>query len=429
MAEERIRRAVSVEVAAPADKQQYGSSEKEIDTTGLTLNVTWDDGTSEEVTSGYYAYFKEKTAENATVAVQYDSVETTYEAGITPEEKDYKVYYKDEAGDDLAEAATFRALFGSSRTLDAPDVSGYTPEEAQMTVTAGDEDSWTFIYKKKSTKKSIEDGRMYVFGDLRYTGNAVIPRVSVEDTDGKILKEGVDYEVFLDDNVEVGEAWAGVHGIGNYEGLLSSTFYIVNPYYPNPNPDSEPNPSPDYNQNGNASSNRVLVGGIKLSGISNKIAAGKKIALKANISPANATNKALVWTSSNPKAATVNANGVVTMKKGSGGKKVTITAKAADGSGTTATYTITGMKGVVKKVTISGKKTVKAGKSIKLKAKVSATKKANTKLLWTSSNEKFATVKNGKVKARKNAKGKKVKITAMATDGSGKKKSVTIKIR
>ena len=158
-------------------------------------------------------------------------------------------------------------------------------------------------------------------------------------------------------------------------------------------------------------------------------AAGKKIALKANISPANATNKTLVWTSSNPKTATVNANGIVTMKKGSGGKKVTITAKAADGSGKKAVYTITGMKGVVKKVTISGKKTVKAGKSIKLKAKVKATKKANTRLFWKSSNQKFATVKNGKVKAKKNAKGKKVKITAMATDGSGKKKSVTIKIR
>ena len=96
------------------------------------------------------------------VAVQYDSAETTYEAGITPEEKDYTVYYKDEAGDDLAEASTVRALFGSSQTLDAPDVSGYTPEKAQMTVTAGDEDSWTFIYKKKNTKKNIEDGRMYV---------------------------------------------------------------------------------------------------------------------------------------------------------------------------------------------------------------------------------------------------------------------------
>ena len=424
MAEERIRRAVSVEVAAPADKQQYGSSEKEIDTTGLTLNVTWDDGTSEEVTSGYYAYFKEKTAENAMVAVQYDSAETTYEAGITPEEKDYTVYYKDEAGDDLAEASTVRALFGSSQTLDAPDVSGYTPEKAQMTVTAGDEDSWTFIYKKKNTKKNIEDGRMYVFGDLRYTGNAVIPRVSVEDADGKILKEGVDYEVFLDDNVEIGEAWAGVHGIGDYEGLLSSTFYIVNPGSQDQEPDPSPNPRP-----GTDSSKSILIGSIKISGISNKIAAGKKIALKANISPANATNKTLVWTSSNPKAATVNANGIVTMKKGSGGKKVTITAKAADGSGKKAVYTITGMKGVVKKVTISGKKTVKAGKSIKLKAKVKATKKANTRLFWKSSNQKFATVKNGKVKAKKNAKGKKVKITAMATDGSGKKKSVTIKIR
>ena len=424
MAEERIRRAVSVEVAAPADKQQYGSSEKEIDTTGLTLNVTWDDGTSEEVTSGYYAYFKEKTTESATIAVQYDSAETTYEAGITPEEKDYTVYYKDEAGDDLAEASTVRALFGSSQTLDAPDVSGYTPEKAQMTVTAGDEDSWTFIYKKKNTKKNIEDGRMYVFGDLRYTGNAVIPRVSVEDADGKILKESVDYEVFLDDNVEIGEAWAGVHGIGDYEGLLSSTFYIVNPGSQDPEPDPSPNPRP-----GTDSSKSILIGSIKISGISNKIAAGKKIALKANISPANATNKTLVWTSSNPKAATVNANGIVTMKKGSGGKKVTITAKAADGSGKKAVYTITGMKGVVKKVTISGKKTVKAGKSIKLKAKVKATKKANTRLFWKSSNQKFATVKNGKVKAKKNAKGKKVKITAMATDGSGKKKSVTIKIR
>ena len=265
---------------------------------------------------------------------------------------------------------------------------------------------------------------MYVFGDLRYTGNAVIPRVSVEDADGKILKEGVDYEVFLDDNVEIGEAWAGVHGIGDYEGLLSSTFYIVNPGSQDPEPDPSPNPRP-----GTDSSKSILIGSIKISGISNKIAAGKKIALKANISPANATNKTLVWTSSNPKAATVNANGIVTMKKGSGGKKVMITAKAADGSGKKAVYTITGMKGVVKKVTISGKKTVKAGKSIKLKAKVKATKKANTRLFWKSSNQKFATVKNGKVKAKKNAKGKKVKITAMATDGSGKKKSVTIKIR
>ncbi len=88
------------------------------------------------------------------------------------------------------------------------------------------------------------------------------------------------------------------------------------------------------------------------------------------------------------------------------------------------------MKGAVKKVAISGKKTVKAGKTLKLKAKVTAAKKANKKLKWTSSNTKYATVSgSGKVKALKAGKGKKVKITVMATDGSGKKKSVTIKIK
>ena len=88
------------------------------------------------------------------------------------------------------------------------------------------------------------------------------------------------------------------------------------------------------------------------------------------------------------------------------------------------------MKGVVKKVTISGKKTVKAGKSLKLKAKVTASRKANKKVTWTSSNTKYAKVSaSGKVKTYKAGKGKKVKITVKATDGSGKKKTVTIKIK
>ena len=175
---------------------------------------------------------------------------------------------------------------------------------------------------------------------------------------------------------------------------------------------------------------KVRVNKIKLTGISKKIAAGKKMTLKATVYPANASNKKVTWKSSNKKVATVNSKGVVTMKKKSGGKKVKITAIAADGSGIKATYTITSMKGVVKKVTISGKKTVKAGKSLKLKAKVTASKKANKKVTWTSSNTKYAKVSaSGKVKTYKAGKGKKVKITAKATDGSGKKKTVTIKIK
>lgn len=177
-------------------------------------------------------------------------------------------------------------------------------------------------------------------------------------------------------------------------------------------------------------SNRRLVSSIRLSGISKKIAAGKKLTLKATILPNNASNKKLIWKSSNPKVATVTQSGIVTLKKKTGGKKVTITATAKDGSKKYASCKITSMKGIVKKVKITGSKPIKAGKKLKLKAKVTATKKANTKLLWTSGNAKYATVNaKGIVTTKKSAKGKTVKITAMAIDGSGKKHTVKIKIK
>jgi VCBS repeat-containing protein len=67
---------------------------------------------------------------------------------------------------------------------------------------------------------------------------------------------------------------------------------------------------------------------------------------------------------------------------------------------------------------------------LKLKGRVTASKGANTKLKWSSSNTKYATVtSSGKVTAKKGGKGKTVTITAQATDGSGKKKAVKIKIK
>ena len=54
---------------------------------------------------------------------------------------------------------------------------------------------------------------------------------------------------------------------------------------------------------------------------SRRIAAGKKVKLKASIAPSNATDKSVTWTSSNKKVATVNAKGLVTFKKNAGGKK------------------------------------------------------------------------------------------------------------
>ena len=173
------------------------------------------------------------------------------------------------------------------------------------------------------------------------------------------------------------------------------------------------------------------VTGIKLAATpSRNIAAGKKVQLKATVAPSNATNKAVTWTTSNKKVATVNSNGVVTFKKNAGGKKVTITATAKDGSKKAQKITLTCMKGSVKSIKLSAKTTLKRGKTTKVKATVYTQKgNANKKVVWSSSNTKLATVdKNGKVKAVKGKKGT-VKITARATDGSGKKATIKIKIK
>ncbi len=204
------------------------------------------------------------------------------------------------------------------------------------------------------------------------------------------------------------------------------------------NGNSQGNGSQGGNSQGNGAQNSKPQGNkpqhsvkrMRIRAVSGRIAAGKKIQLHVETIPANAHLPKLVWSSSNPKLAVVDQNGAVSLKKKAGGKKVVITAAATDGSGIRASCTIKVMKGSVKKITISGKRPVKAGKSLKLTAKVKASKGANRKLEWSSSNKAFAEVTpSGVVKTKKAGKGKKVRITASATDGSNKKASVTIRIK
>ena len=175
----------------------------------------------------------------------------------------------------------------------------------------------------------------------------------------------------------------------------------------------------------------VKVNKITLSADSKNIAAGKKVTVKAAVKPDNAANKGLSWKSSNNKWATVNNKGVVTTKKAGAGKTVTITATAADGSNVKGTIKIKIMKNAVTKITLKAKsKKVKAGKKVTVKATVKTNgSKANKKLVWKTSNKKWATV-NGKgvVTTKKAGSGKTVTITATSTDGTKKSAKVKIKI-
>ena len=87
---------------------------------------------------------------------------------------------------------------------------------------------------------------------------------------------------------------------------------------------------------------KVIVGtpvkSVKLNKSKVKTQVGKKVKLKATVSPKKSSVKGVKFTSSNKKVATVSKKGVVTCKKAG---KVTITATAKDGSAKKAKCTIT----------------------------------------------------------------------------------------
>ena len=166
----------------------------------------------------------------------------------------------------------------------------------------------------------------------------------------------------------------------------------------------------------------VAVSGVALDKKVATVNVGKKVTVKATVTPANADNKTLAWTSSNTKIATV-SNGVV---KGVKAGRVIITAKTTDGSNISATCTVT-VKQPVTSISLSKKATMYTGKKLTLKAKVNPANASNKALTWKSSNTKIAKVaSNGVVTG---VKAGTVKITATAKDGSRKSATCTVTVR
>lgn len=148
-----------------------------------------------------------------------------------------------------------------------------------------------------------------------------------------------------------------------------------------------------------------------------------------NITPANATNKALKWESKNTWVATVDESGNVTAKNPG---EATITVTAADNGGAQATckVTVTERTAPVIKVTQIQLSQTRAslieGKELQLTATVLPTDATNQGLTWSSSVEGVATVDpTGKVTA---IKAGTTVITATAKDDSGISASCTVQV-
>ncbi|MGN0468537.1 MAG: Ig-like domain-containing protein [Acutalibacteraceae bacterium] len=160
---------------------------------------------------------------------------------------------------------------------------------------------------------------------------------------------------------------------------------------------------------------------LTLSKSSLTLASGKSYTLKATVSPSDATNKTITWSSSNKNAATVSSSGVV---KAVAGGKTTITAKTSNGISKTCVVTVTQSVSSVK--VSKSSLNVYVGETYKLSATVSPSTATNKTVSWSSSNSKVASVSSsGTVTAK--APGEAV-ITVKTADGAKTAKcTITVK--
>lgn len=187
---------------------------------------------------------------------------------------------------------------------------------------------------------------------------------------------------------------------------------------------------PNHKQDLNATAEQKVTS-IRLSLDSPKVAPGRSIAFDVTVLPENASRRSLIFTSSNSRYASVDSRGILRTTRAGAGKTVRITARTTDGSNLQTVYTIKIQKKAVKKISFKKKiSSVKAGKKVSLKVSVLPRKGANTSVRYISSRPEYATVNSrGQLKALPAGKGKKVKITAISRDGSGKKASMAVRIR
>ena len=240
--------------------------------------------------------------------------------------------------------------------------------------------------------------------NLYYTGEAQDAEPTVV-YKGTALEPGKDYTITGDyQATEIGTYTIQIVGTGLYKGSLEKSYQIL----------------------------PITVAEIKLSQSTLSMKKGETAALTVTITPENATDKAVDWTSSDTKIAMVDSTGKVTAVSAG---TASITCMAKDGSDKKATCEVTvtdptpPKPSVVKVTKITLNKTtasVGKGKAMQLTATVTPTNATNKAVTWKSSNTKIATVSStGKVTAKSAGT---VTITCTAKDGSGKKATCKVTV-
>ena len=165
-----------------------------------------------------------------------------------------------------------------------------------------------------------------------------------------------------------------------------------------------------------------LVTTLAMSETSLAMNSGTTAQLSVTVTPSDAFNPSVTWTSSDESVVTVDQNGLVTAVAGG---TATITATTTDGGYKTAQCTVTVTQMVTSIVLSQTAIVLELDEFVRLTATVLPENAANKSVAWSSSNSDIAPVRNGRVDAYDYGT---AVITCEAADGSGVKATCVVSI-
>ncbi|NLO46565.1 MAG: hypothetical protein GX107_08790 [Clostridiales bacterium] len=228
----------SLAVETLPDKTIYDIGDT-LDTTGLSLKATYNNGDTQIITSGFTCSPMElNTAGTRTISVSYSVKVCSFTVTVRKIEANrFTIAAIPDQTYTGLQIKPFLTIKYNNITLSP--VTDYTVTyvsntdvgSASAVVTGIGRFSGTstvvFRILPRDISRAISDGIPY----QGYTGSEIMPELSIHDN-GYALVRGTDYEVSYSDNVAIGTATITIDGKGNYKGTKSAYFQIVSTFEP-----------------------------------------------------------------------------------------------------------------------------------------------------------------------------------------------------
>ena len=161
-----------------------------------------------------FIYFLQKDDKNASLGNSY------YQFGLQSQESDgeihkklsYSIFKCMDTENSLNDLSYFLTVLGT--------------DSWNKIITDINNVNFTKLNSNELQLKDISCGNINMISDQKYTGEEILPKITVE-FDGKPLENDADYDVVYLNNIGPGDAEVVVVGLGRYSGILTSGFYIT----------------------------------------------------------------------------------------------------------------------------------------------------------------------------------------------------------